>query len=34
TNLFVDEFEYIDMKNHLMHILNYPWKSVTMVSSL
>lgn len=33
-NLFVDEFEHIDMKNHLIHILNYPWKSVTMVSSL
>jgi len=33
-NLFVDEFEYIDTKNHLCHILNYPWKSVTMVSSL
>jgi len=33
-NLFVDEFDYIDKKNHLCHILDYPWKSVTMVSSL
>ena len=33
-NLFVDEFEWIDKKNHLCHILNHPWKTVTMVSSL
>lgn len=33
-HLMVDEFDYIDMKNHLIHALDYPWKSVTMVSSL
>lgn len=33
-NLFVDEFERISRKNCLYHILNHPWKRVTMVSSL
>lgn len=33
-HLLVDEFLHIDKKNHLMHILNFPWKTVTMVSSI
>lgn len=34
THLLVDEFLHIDKKNHLMHILDFPWKTVTMVSSI
>lgn len=34
THLLIDEFDVIDRKNHLIHILDCPWKSVTMVSSL
>jgi hypothetical protein len=33
-HLMIDEFDYLDMNNHLIHVLDYPWKSVTMVSSL
>jgi hypothetical protein len=34
TNLLIDEFTHISKKNHLLHILDFPWKTVTMVGSL
>lgn len=33
-HLMIDEFDFICKKNHLIHVLNHPWKSVTMVSTL